>query len=120
MAFCTSRFVGQYPVVEIQGLHDLMDLRVDSFEVEENMFVFLAHINWSGWRDSNPRPHEPESCALPTELHPEAFRPCFIISCYNSLTIKFNLKGGVIVIMKNTILTLVVLLLIAAGAYYLY
>ena len=25
---------------------------------------------WYGWPDSNQRPHAPEACALPTELHP--------------------------------------------------
>lgn len=27
-------------------------------------------ITWSGWRDSNPRPHAPEARALPTALQP--------------------------------------------------
>lgn len=31
-------------------------------------------VYWSGWSDSNARPHEPESCTLPTELHPEEMR----------------------------------------------
>lgn len=26
---------------------------------------------WSGWRVSNPRPHGPKPCALPTELQPD-------------------------------------------------
>lgn len=26
---------------------------------------------WSGWRDLNPRPHAPETCTLPTALHPD-------------------------------------------------
>ena len=28
-------------------------------------------LYWSGWRDSNSRPHDPQPCALPTTLHPE-------------------------------------------------
>ena len=28
-------------------------------------------IVWSEWRESNPRPHGPEPCALPTALHPD-------------------------------------------------
>ena len=28
-------------------------------------------LNWSEWRDLNPRPHGPEPCALPTALHPD-------------------------------------------------
>lgn len=27
---------------------------------------------WSGWQDSNLRPHRPERCALPPALHPDA------------------------------------------------
>ncbi len=29
---------------------------------------------WSGWRDSNSRPHGPKPRALPTALHPEILR----------------------------------------------
>jgi site-specific DNA recombinase len=30
----------------------------------------LKCLDWSGWRDLNPRPHRPERCALPTALQP--------------------------------------------------
>lgn len=30
---------------------------------------------WSGWRGSNPRPHGPEPCALPTALQPVIILP---------------------------------------------
>lgn len=33
-----------------------------------------AHF-WSGRRDSNPRPHAPHACALPTALLPEHLYP---------------------------------------------
>ena len=30
-------------------------------------------MDWSEWRDLNPRPHGPEPCALPTALHPDRY-----------------------------------------------
>ena len=33
--------------------------------------------SWSEWRDSNPRPHGPEPCALPAALHPDGFPRAF-------------------------------------------
>src|SRR5262249_43322850 len=30
----------------------------------------MVHLLWGGWRGSNPRPLEPQSSALPAELHP--------------------------------------------------
>ncbi len=32
---------------------------------------------WSEWRESNPRPHGPEPCALPTALHPDTALPLY-------------------------------------------
>src|SRR5437762_5285653 len=37
----------------------------------EKSTTILTHcFSWGGWRDSNPRPLEPQSSALPAELHP--------------------------------------------------
>lgn len=33
-------------------------------------FDVCNFLFWGGWRGSNPRPSEPQSDALPTELHP--------------------------------------------------
>lgn len=35
-------------------------------------FVRLRGDRWSGWQDSNLRPHRPERCALPPALHPDS------------------------------------------------
>ena len=34
-------------------------------------FSICLPVELSGWRDSNPRPHAPKACILPTVLHPE-------------------------------------------------
>jgi hypothetical protein len=43
---------------------------------------------WGGWRDLNPRPLEPQSSALPTELHPPLGTP----SVYQGVSRAANLR----------------------------
>ena len=50
----------------------------------EVLFLHLSPVNWSEWRDLNPRPHGPEPCALPTALHPDSY----IIIIFIALNVK--------------------------------
>ena len=50
--------------------------------INPNYMTHLDHVDriiitWSEWRESNPRPHGPEPCALPTALHPDTALPLY-------------------------------------------
>ena len=49
--------------------------------------IKMIGLIWSEWRESNPRPHGPEPCALPTALHPDSY---III-----VVLPVSVKGGV-------------------------
>ena len=52
-------------MVGVAGLEDARHTRV---------VLVCLYIKWSGWPDSNRRPHGPKPRTLPTEPHPEAKR----------------------------------------------
>lgn len=48
------------------------------WRAREGESMDACDASWSEWRDSNPRPHGPEPCALPAALHPDGFPWAFV------------------------------------------
>ncbi len=61
----------QKPFIAFKGNSEMVNAKLETIEpgvlvgITPNNKVFEDwFFKWSGWRDSNPRPHAPHACAL--------------------------------------------------------